>query len=475
MSERRSYSETLSRYAAHSAESLRTGLANGWTENNLRMVVLDDDPTGIQTVHGCLLLTNWKTENLEKAFQDESPLFYLLTNTRSMTAEAAAQVTRAAVRAVVEVNRNYGFRLIFVSRSDSTLRGHFPLEPDCIRRALTQAGLSVLPTTYFIPAFIEAGRFTVEGSQYLRDGDKLIPVSETEFARDNAFGYQHSMLSDYIVEKTGGSIGPEQIGNLRLEDLRQKTVPEIAEQLRYLQNKAWTVVDALRYDDLWKFSAAFRSILPENYSYTVIRSSSSLPKALCGMPDKALLSGSELVDKKGVGLIVVGSHVRKSSLQLEALLRSDRTKGIELDVRRMLDEPESLLSDVWAELERARSVQKTPVMYTSREELRFTDVAERLRTGSILSDLLVRIVQELPYSPSFLVAKGGITSHDLLTKGLGIEQIRVAGQVLPGVPVVRTSNEHRFPDIPYVVFPGNVGETDALLKVHELLTRPTIG
>ena len=66
-------------------------------ERRWRMVVLDDDPTGIQTVHGCLLITQWNEESIRQGFADDVPFFYILTNTRAMTREEAAKVTREAM------------------------------------------------------------------------------------------------------------------------------------------------------------------------------------------------------------------------------------------------------------------------------------------------------------------------------------------------------------------------------------------
>ena len=43
------------------------------------------------------------------------------------------------------------------------------------------------------------------------------------------------------------------------------------------------------------------------------------------------------------------------------------------------------------------------------------------------------------------------------------------GQILPGVPVWRLLENARWTDIPYVVFPGNVGDEDALLKAVRVL------
>lgn len=59
-----------------------------------KIIVLDDDPTGSQTVHGCLLLMQWDVETLEEGLRDSSPLFFVLTNTRALPPDGAAAVTR---------------------------------------------------------------------------------------------------------------------------------------------------------------------------------------------------------------------------------------------------------------------------------------------------------------------------------------------------------------------------------------------
>jgi len=102
-----------------------------------QIIILDDDPTGIQTVHGCLALTCWDAETLCRAFEDACPFFYVLTNTRAYAREQARQIVVDAVQAIVTVNRAYQRRLVFISRSDSTLRSHFPLEIEKGQTTLT--------------------------------------------------------------------------------------------------------------------------------------------------------------------------------------------------------------------------------------------------------------------------------------------------------------------------------------------------
>ena len=397
-----------------------------------KMVVLDDDPTGIQTVHGCLLITQWDEESVRLGFADEQPFFYILTNTRALTREEAARVTREAMEMVVKVNEDYGYRLVIVSRSDSCLRGHFPLETDVMRECFTGRGLSVLPKTPFCPAFIESGRVTIKGVHYMKDGERMIPVSETEFARDNVFGYHTSVLHDYILEK---GADPDD----------------------------YIIVNAQSYEELNASASQIVSSVLAHDSSIIIRSSSSLPKAIAGCPDIPLLDGS-MLKRAGVGCFIVGSHVKKTTRQLEALLCESGTFGVELDVRRILEDSEPLMQEILAVMQQVAGQGLVPVVYTSRQEVRLDDADLRQHLGQKVSDFLVDVVRRMPFTPAYLVAKGGITSHDIMTKGLGIKSARVMGQIVNSVPCVMTR------DFPYVIFPGNVGDEDSLRETYQKLS-----
>ncbi|MEK7759488.1 MAG: four-carbon acid sugar kinase family protein, partial [Pseudomonadota bacterium] len=164
-----------------------------------KIIVLDDDPTGSQTVHGCLLLTRWDIATLKEALADRAPLFFILTNTRGMSAERASAVTREVCRNLKQALAGADIHPVFVSRSDSTLRGHYQVETDVMAEEL-----GPFDAHFLVPAFFEGGRFTRDSVHYLRTGGKAIPVHETEFARDSVFGYRHSYLPDYVEEKTRG-------------------------------------------------------------------------------------------------------------------------------------------------------------------------------------------------------------------------------------------------------------------------------
>ena len=396
-----------------------------------RLVILDDDPTGIQTVHGCLLITQWDAATVRMALQHKQPFFYMLTNTRAMTRDEAARVVRSAMETVLEVNREFGYRLIFISRSDSCLRGHFPLETDVMRQVLQECGVKVWPKVPFCPALIEAGRVTIDGVHYMKDGEHLIPVSETEFAHDNVFAYHTSVLRDYIREK---GANPEE----------------------------YQIVNAATYDELYAFTETLFNEIKDFDGAVVIRSSSSLPKAMSGIADKPLLDRS-ILKEDGVGCFIVGSHVQKTTRQLNALLAGQGVAGIEVDVERVLHDGDALMRELLSEMKQRAEEGLTPVVYTSRKEVRLTDADERQHLGQRISDFLVEMVARLPFVPSYLVAKGGITSNDILTKGLALKSAVVLGQIVPNVPCVMTDH------FPYIIFPGNVGGDDSLREVYEKL------
>jgi uncharacterized protein YgbK (DUF1537 family) len=130
-------------------------------------------------------------------------------------------------------------------------------------------------------------------------------------------------------------------------------------------------------------------------------------------------------------------------------------------VQRILDDADALMSETTDVIKQVVDNYLTPVLYTSRQEIRLTDADQRQHLGQQVSDFLVACVRRLPFTPSYLVGKGGITSHDILTKGLGIKSARVLGQIVNSVPCVMTPS-----GFPYIIFPGNVGNENSLREVY---------
>ena len=432
-----------------------------------KIIALDDDPTGSQTVHGCLLLTRWDVATLGEALGDASPLFFVLGNTRGMDAAAATAVTReicrnlrAALAEMAAAGRPV--RPLIVSRSDSTLRGHYPVETDVIAEEL-----GPFDAHFLVPAFFEGGRITRDGVHYLLVDGAPVPVDQTEFARDSVFGFGTAFLPDYVAEKTGGRIRAEDVERFSLGDLRG----DLGERLRALSGNRCCVVDAERQSDLDGFAGQILAAVGAGKRF-LFRSAASLLTALAQLPPQPVAAREMAAFVRGgrPGAVLIGSHVGRSTRQLEHLIGHSDAVPLEIDLAR-LDETDTLRTEAVAGVERALAAGRGAALYTSREERRFTSKAERLAFGERVAALLVAVVAGLPAGIGFLISKGGITSNDTLSKGLALRTARVLGQIHAGCSMVRCPEDHpRFPGLPVVIFPGNVGGDAALTEVYRRLT-----
>jgi len=441
-----------------------------------KIIVIDDDPTGSQTVHSCLLLTRWDVETLLGALQDESPLLFILSNTRGMDAARAAAVTRDICvnlkHALDELNRQgRAINPIVVSRSDSTLRGHYPVETDIIAEQL-----GPFDAHFMVPAFFEAGRFTRNSIHYLVVDGKPVPVHETEFARDSVFGFSTAYLPDYVEEKTAGRIKAMQVERFLLDDVRS----DCRNRLRALADNVCCVVDGETQADLNHFAEQLQEMAGEGKRF-LFRSAASLLTALAKLPAQPV-SAEDMavyVRERKPGVILIGSHVAKTTAQLAYLREHTDVVAVCVDVEQLnvgdtleWSEHAARFADtILAQIDTAHARGKTVAIYTSREELQFPSQRERLAFGERLSAFLMDLVRRLPESIGFLISKGGITSNDVLSAGLKLKQSRVLGQILTGCSVIRCPSDHdRYPHLPVVIFPGNVGGEAALAQVYGILT-----
>jgi uncharacterized protein YgbK (DUF1537 family) len=341
------------------------------------------------------------------------------------------------------------------------------VEIDAITAALQERSGIKIDASFLVPAFFEGGRQTIGNMHYLTVGNKRVPTDRTEFARDHVFGYSTSHLPNYIEEKTHGRVAAQSVGSVSLEMLREWDHPRLSAWLQNLADNRWVVVNAENYLDLDRFCSAAHSALEARKQF-VFQSAASLVKSLTRTPDRPLLS-EEIVTQSGPGLVVVGSHVHKTTVQLQQLFSRPDTAAIELDVGKILNSFQREIDQALLGIKAAVQRGLTPVVYTSRTELIFPDSMQRLACGQQISALLSRLVREIPYRPSFVLAKGGITSHDVLVDGLQIRIARVAGQILPGVPVIILPDDHILGGIPYVIFPGNVGAPGDLSRALDKL------
>jgi len=427
-----------------------------------KVVVLDDDPTGKQTVHSIPVLTEWSVASLRAELANDLPCFYILTNSRSLPLPGAQAMNAEIARNLREASRQAQRDFVVVSRSDSTLRGHFPGEVDALANALDRTFDGWL----IIPFFLEGGRYTLDDVHYVAEGDKLVPAGETPFARDSAFGYRASNLREWVEEKTGGRVHADQVATISINDLRVGGRQCVAKKLMALSRGQMCAVNAASYRDVEVFVAGLLDAEARGKRF-LYRTAASFVRVRAGIEPRALLTKAELqLPQSGGGLVVVGSYVPKTTAQVEVLLAQTKITGVEISVDALLNaRREHEIARVASSAENAMKQNQDVVIYTSRQLVTVSDAEASLTIGQRVSDGLIEILHRLTFMPRYLIAKGGITSSDVATKGLNVKRALIRGQILPGVPVWRLGTESRYPGLDYIVFPGNVGTPNSLAEI----------
>lgn len=487
------------------ARLVADAVAASSAETPRMLVVLDDDPTGTQSVADLPVLTRWDVEDFVWAFRhivqsNCKPAVYVLTNTRSLDpAEAAArngEVVRNALAAAGSADAGAGssLRLGFVSRSDSTLRGHYPLEPDVIAATVEAVTGESTDGVVIVPAFPDAGRVTIGGVHYMRgtgvDAGTLTPVSETEFAKDASFGFANSEMAKYVEEKSYGRFPASDVIVLDLDIIRAGassngadgdpavSAKAIADALDGATNSTPIVADIVTENDLRALSLGLEEA-ERRGKKLLYRVGPPFVRARIGQEIRTELSTEEAFEgntpSEAGGLIVVGSHVGVTTRQLNVLTAQHSAASIvEIDVEQLLASETAadayigtVVSDVVDALHSG-----DVIVHTSRLLIKTDDAAASLKIARTVSAAVVAVVNRTlkTFPPRFVIAKGGITSSDVAAHGLEIRHAIVRGPMLPGIVSLWEPVDGPAKGIPYIVFAGNVGDDQSLAAVTRKLS-----
>lgn len=433
---------------------------------NKKIIVLDDDPTGIQSVHDVLVITQPTVENLKRAFESSNPCFYILTNSRSFSEQETTDYHINLMDLIIEVSQLTNVDFMIVSRGDSTLRGHYPLETEVIKTSLEKSG-QVIDGEIICP-YLNGIRKTENDIHYVKNGENWIPCGESEFAQDKTFSYHASDIKEYVEEKTKGQYLAKDCISISLTDLNDEQ--KVIDKLNHVSHFNKVIVNCTCMDDLKKFVNAFE----KTQKRFIFRCAASLVKELAHIEDKAYLTQKDCVQEGIGGLILVGSHVKKTASQLAYLKEHASLDWVEFNQHRILDDTlheESLR--VSEELEKLLNQNRTVVVATRRDRVDFPDdnPEKQLEMSTNISKELIGVIERLNTRPRFLITKGGITSSDALTIGLHVSEEWVLGQIAQNVGVVSCLQGSKFENLPVVVFPGNVGDEKTLYEVVETLNK----
>ncbi|WP_257347342.1 four-carbon acid sugar kinase family protein [Pseudalkalibacillus decolorationis] len=460
----------LNNYPEYDLSGLKCIYDDAMKQFNHKIIVLDDDPTGIQKVHDIHVYTNWDEASIIDGFKSDEQMFFILTNSRAFSKQKTKQVHETITKRIEKASKQFNQPFIIISRSDSTLRGHFPLETQTINETLE----STSDGEIIIPFFKEGGRYTIDNIHYVEMNDELVPADETEFAKDRTFGFQTSHLGEYVEEKSNGTFKKEDVTYIDLNDLRSLNIEKITNQLMNVNKFNKVVVNAISDDDLKVFAISLIKALTTGKRF-LFRTAASFTKVIGHVSDQALLSKDDMIKTNSTsgGLIIVGSHVNKTTQQLNELLKLEAVKPIEFNSDLVLDERkfEKEINERIVEVDSTINQGQTCVIFTKRKRLDLGEgMAEKeLELSVKISDGLTKIIQSLTCKPKYIIAKGGITSSEIGTTALDVTKALVLGQALPGIPVWKTDRSSKYSNMPYVIFPGNVGKVTDLYTIAKNL------
>lgn len=441
-----------------------------------KIISLDDDPTGVQTVHGVPVYTDWAEETIREAFEDARQLVFILTNSRSFSEAETTKVHTEIAERIARVAEEKNQPFLLISRGDSTLRGHYPLETEVLKDTLEARSGQTVDGEILLPFFEQGNRRTAFDVHYIQQGETFVPVAETEFASDRMFGFASSHLGEYVEEKTNGRFKKEDAISISIDELRALDFEAIEAKLEQASSFQKIIVNAVSETDVKVFcTGLFRAV--QNHKNFLFRTAATFTKEIGGITRKPYLEAGSLFEhpSDNGGLIIIGSHVQKSTEQLEVLKQLTNISFVEFYCPAVMDEEafQKEIHRVQQIVDNSIEQGTTVCVYTSRERIDLGEdrKEEELALSVKISDAVTNFVTKAAYQPAFVVAKGGITSSDVGTKGLLVKKAEVLGQIAPGVPVWQTDAKSRFPGIPYVIFPGNVGEKETLKHVVQTLQK----
>lgn len=396
-----------------------------------RLVVLDDDPTGTQTCHDINVLAVWDIPTLVTEFETNSPGFFILTNSRALPPSEAETLIRTICTNVASAAKSTGNKVDIVLRGDSTLRGHFPLEPD-----VAQSVFGVADGLVLAPFFFQGGRFTIDDVHYVAEGDQLVPAGETQFAKDATFGYKSSNLRDYVQEKAPGRFSKEQLYSVTINEIRQGGPEAVCAKLLDAPAGGVIIANAAAESDMHVFVAGLLLGMSPLYSTPVYikltlpaeskgkhflyRTGAAFVSTRLGIRSKAPITATQLQlpsPRQTGGLIIAGSYVPKTTAQLKVLTDRRGAAGqlavIEIKVEDLVASPQTAsdtIARVVKETETYLAAGRDTLVMTSRKLITGGDKLSSLKIGSVVAETLVSVLQRIEVRPRYIIAK--VCDHD---------------------------------------------------------------
>jgi uncharacterized protein YgbK (DUF1537 family) len=392
-------------YTGNVIDAIRNEINNDKTP---LIIVLDDDPTGTQTCHDISVLTIWDYTTLCTEFRAAKGGFFILTNSRALSDSEARELISTICQNVARAAKDTGKTFQIVLRGDSTLRGHFPGEPESVEGVLGKFDAWILA-----PFFYQGGRHTINDVHYVAETNTLVPAGQTPFAQDATFGYKSSSLRDYVLEKASLRFSEKDIFSITLDDIRLGGPAKVTEALLQVPKGSIIIVNAAVESDMFVFAAGVIAAerIGKKYLY---RTGAAFVSARLGITGKLPMSAQDLDMNYGSnsagGLILAGSYVPKTTAQLSSLRerRGDRLFVIELDVGKLITseaEANKIVEKTVTDASERIKSGKDVLIMTSRNLIVGSDAISSLKIGGVVAASLVKVLQGIQVRPRYVIAK----------------------------------------------------------------------
>jgi uncharacterized protein YgbK (DUF1537 family) len=415
-----------------------------------RVVILDDDPTGSQCAAGIQILLRPGTPDFPGRLRASGPApVFVLTNTRALEPEQAAR-TVTAVREACAGLPGPG-RPVCVLRGDSTLRGHIGTEMSALG---LESGAGLI-----VPAFPAAGRVTLGGVHYVRvSGTTLVNAADTEFAADPAFGFRARTMPDWVRERCGD----RPVTTIGLDRLRAGGPGTVRLALDHAADGGVVVPDVETDDDIALIADGFRQAVAGGRQ-VVLRCAAPLAALIAGTPGRAVA----IPPLAGGLLVICGSHTAAASAQLAELARvvPAASDGLVVPTDALWgDRRAAAIGAVVAAA--GEQLARHGICVVATERVRRPGHGSQADGATVMAGLM-DVARALAPRAGAIIAKGGITSADLVTEALGASEAVVTGQLETGISLwdVAAAGGRR---LPVAVVPGNVGDPGTLARLARL-------
>lgn len=439
-------------------------------KSSMKYIVLDDDPTGTQCNNDVYVYLKWNKEQIDELLLDEErQVAFILTNSRSLSIEETTQLHQSLMKTICAEARRLHVDYQILSRSDSTLRWNYPFEIDAIAREMRNEGI-VLGAEIICPCFIEGGRITKNDVHYANMNGEYVPVAETEFAQDKTFAYHSSNLKEYIQEKRATRIKDDRFVCIQETDL-QRQADNVLTRLMNTQDGDYVIVNATNHKQLAFFAWQYLKACQQGKHF-LYRGGASMLRYLGKHP--YVPYWRPLKKGENGGLIVAGSHVDKTTRQLAQASRNGLVQTVTFHQACLLTRESYVQAEIQRcvkEVDEKMSDGSTVCYMTDRNRIDLPggDKQAQLQFAAKISQAFLSVVTRIHTVPSFVIGKGGITSCQLGEMIMNSERVLVGGQIADGISIWQGSEMAIFQNIPYVVFPGNVGDDMTLIDVIETL------